>query len=112
MDHNTNATKMGDVQLVCPSASETEWRNFMRPFVDALVALHPTMADNIATTAHDQSGPTLADLVVYGPRVDTGARVNGMPIWCFSNNGVHVCEVEPGGNTLYRWAEDDPEPPL
>jgi len=92
--------------------SEEQWHEFMQPFVDALCRLYPEKVENIRATAHENSGPTLADLGVYGERIDTGLRVYDQPVWRYTCNEVHVCEVEPGGHTLFRWVEFDPEPPL
>lgn len=86
-----------------------EWTEYIRPFVDALISLYPEKEALIRATASEDTGPTLADYDAYGVRLDTGARVNGMPVWCYERNGVHVCETEPGSKTVFRWVENDPE---
>ncbi|MEX3917948.1 hypothetical protein AB4Y43_17150 [Paraburkholderia sp. BR10872] len=84
----------------------------LTPFIDALIGLYPDREACIRRMASEDTGPALADYDVYGARMDTGARVNGFPVWRYLRNDVHVCETAAGGITLYRWVEHDPEPCL
>lgn len=82
------------------------------PFQDALIRLYPDKAEHIRSMASEDAGPKLADYDVYGERVDTGERVNGLPVWRYVRNGVHVCESAPGSHICFRWVEHDPEPSI
>ncbi|MGT2457712.1 hypothetical protein ACU4GI_32950 [Cupriavidus basilensis] len=79
-------------------------------FADELQKAYPHLAKQIRACASEDSGPTLRDYDVYGPRVDTGLRVDGLPIWRYPSNGVHICERAAGSHHCLRWVEHDPAP--
>lgn len=86
-----------------------DWDQYIKPFIDALITLYPEKRSSIVSGVSEDTGPTLADYDVYGEREDTGVSVNGMPVWRYTRNEVHVCELQPGSMTVFRWVEFDPE---
>jgi hypothetical protein len=68
--------------------------------------------DDIFAICSDDLGPTLADCDVYGERIDTGERIEGLPIWHYTKYDIYICERSPGSSFLYRYAAgEDPDGP-